>query len=277
MDKLLAEIRSMREESSKQFESMSKQLAETAVEHDKQLAELARDFQNYKLENDRANRSLQNQIHALRKETQETSGALAARVQTLETQPSSGAAAQAQLHHKDAETLLDKIEQLEKESRRLNLIFKGLETNRGPAKTVASRFLANEYNMQNTIVEARYLPGAGDKKPIVVKLDSWETKQAILAQKANFRDRNIFIDLDLTARQGKAAKALRDAGKRLKAEGHNIRHGNLGLQIDGTWHFWCEKANALKASSRSSSSTSSSAPSSRAESTMAGDDSAPKN
>lgn len=278
MDKLLDEIRGMREENAKQFENMSKQLVDSATAHDKKLADLAREFQNYKLENERANRNLQTQIHTLRKETQENSGALAARVQAVETQITSGALTQSQSQHSSAETLLDKIEQLEKEAKRLNLIFKGLETSHGSAKAVASRFLDKEYNMQNKIVEARFIPGEGTKRPIVVKLDSWETKQTILAQKANFRHRNIYIDLDLTARQGKAAKALRDAGKQLKAEGRNIKHGNLGLQIDGIWHYWSERDNGLRAASRSSSSAaSSSGASSRAESTTAGEDPATKN
>lgn len=284
MDKLLAEIRGMRDENSKQFANMSKQLEDSAAAHDMKLTELAKEFQSYKEDNERTTKNLQNQILALQEETRESTVALTERVKTAEARLDNSVPAQAQALAHNTETLLDKIEELEKESKKLNLVFKGLDTSRGSAKAVADSFITEEFALQNAIVEARYLPArdtqAKTRRAIVVKLDSLESKQAILAQKANLKGRNIFIDIDLTARQGKAAKALRDAGKQLKADGHTIKHGNQGLQIDGIWHYWSIKDNALKVSSRSSStatSAASSGTSSRAESLPSVTDSEPKN
>lgn len=155
MDKLLDEIRRMREENSKQFANMSKQLEESAVAHDRKLAELSKELQNYKEDSERGNKNLQKQIHALQKETRDSNATLTERVKSAEARITN---TQSQVSHPNIDLLLDTLEQLEKDAKKLNLFFKGLDISRGSAKTVADRFIADEFTLQNKIVEARFLP-----------------------------------------------------------------------------------------------------------------------
>lgn len=142
------------------------------------------------------------------------------------------------------------MESLEKDAKKNNIVIKGLAIPSENTKNGVEQFLAEVFGVENKIVDARSLPGARQKPAIVVKLDSWNTKQEILNQKKKLNGKDIFIDRDLTYLERQSAKELRDLAKQYRAEGHIVKIGYRKLEIDGTWHFWSQKDRDLKKSDR---------------------------
>lgn len=86
---------------------------------------------------------------------------------------------------------------------------------------------------------------------IKVKLDTWESKLAILKQKRKLKGSDIFIDQDRTTKERLVAKNLRELSKKHRAEGRTVKLGYQKITIDNIPYYWNEKSNSVKKSSKS--------------------------
>lgn len=252
MDNLIAEIRSMRHENSKQFDEMKAQLASAAQKHDAKLAELREELRSNKEESTRRYHELQKQIKSLEKNMRDENLALADRLQTVENQRTEQSNQPSAAADRNLDLLLNRVEFLEKETKKNNIVIKGLSVPRTNAMDTVERFLADEFGIERKIVEIRSLPPIRRMPAVVVKLDSWYTKQEILSNKTKLKGRDIFIDRDLTYLERQKAKELRVLAKQFKAEGHTVKLGYQGMEIDGINHVWNQKDKVLRKSERPS-------------------------
>lgn len=251
MDKVFEELKRMGEKSANQFKSVSAQISTASKKQEKSLDDLRTEIRECKTESAKAYTELQQQIKQLEKKFTSKEAATNARIKDLEKQIAEmKKAKRAPEAAEGSSQLQKKIEHLEKDIRKNNIIIHGFQVHQEALRDEIENFISSEFGLQNSILEVASIPNRARKNIIRVKLVSWETKLSILRQKRSLMGRDIFIDQDLTIKERQTAKKLRDIYKARRAEGHTVKMGYNKLYIDNIPYYWSEKDKNVKKSNR---------------------------
>lgn len=148
-------------------------------------------------------------------------------------------------------SLQNRIDMLERESKKMNLVIKGLQSTSASADFDARDFLENAFNLTSVISEVRYIPLKG-KFPnrIVIQLNSRDIRGKILSEKrslaANPAFKNIYIEWDLTTHERWIAGKIREKAHAAKTGGKNVSYTSNRLTIDNVSYRWDESTQGLK-------------------------------
>lgn len=147
-----------------------------------------------------------------------------------------------------------RIDKLEREARKLNIVIKGLKSTSSNAKIVASEFIEQAFKLQNVVVDAKVIPIMKlNTVKIIAQLDCWESKMSILRGKSSLKSieawSSVFIEPDLTATERKTANKIEELAKDYTSKGKPANFGYTWLVVDGTEYYWSVAENKLKQSS----------------------------
>lgn len=137
----------------------------------------------------------------------------------------------------------DKLERQEKNDKKNNIIIKGLDTEQRDIKEVTQEFVKKELNVEPKIREAYTV---GKRRLIVVKLEDFHTKLAIMKKKSKLGDKKVYIENDLTQREVSIQATIRAHARDERAKGNVARVGFQKLSINGQWYKWDHTENKLK-------------------------------
>lgn len=143
-----------------------------------------------------------------------------------------------------------RIEQLERESKKLNISIRGLISSETTVMADVNTFLESAFQLTNVVTNTRFIPLKG-KLPyiIIVHLTSLEIKDRILkgkkdlAQQRRFSD--IFIGHDLTAQESRIAKEIRLAANAAKVKSKQVFFTPSKLVVDDIVYRWDFRTSAL--------------------------------
>lgn len=132
------------------------------------------------------------------------------------------------------------IESLQQYIRRNNVIIKGLKVGTRTAFEEVSSFLVEKLNFTGKITDVRVRrQPIQDKQVITVTLDSNVSKRQIFQNKRALYGTDIFIDTDLTPREGKVAQCIREEARKFKRDGRIVKNITpTSLTLDGKVLFW---------------------------------------
>lgn len=133
----------------------------------------------------------------------------------------------------------------ERSEKKLNLIVQGYEGSPDFICQEARQLLCQKFQAEENIVNVTVSP-SNDTACVTMK--NWEAKLDILKRKKSVLEGlPIFISSDLTSREARIAKKLRDAAKKSKADGKKTRLGynTQKIQIDQQWFDWDEMRECL--------------------------------
>lgn len=140
----------------------------------------------------------------------------------------------------------DRVEQIDRDSRKKNVIISGLNMEAGTnVKGAVESFLANSLGINTSTLSARSIPIKGGKPLLKVELDSVDTKVAIFQAKKTHKLEKVYINSDLTREEGRIAKAIRSSAKALKLKNHKVKISGQSLEVDDLKFIWNKKLNSL--------------------------------
>lgn len=136
------------------------------------------------------------------------------------------------------------IERADKESRKLNLLVKGLEVAGDNLLSEMNRFFETKFELKNKIMEARQI--SREKNVILVKTVDWASKLEILKNKGDrLKNQKIFIDRDLTEKERRIDYKAREFAKSERMKGRSVGMGYQKVRSDGVWFQWSEASNSF--------------------------------
>lgn len=132
-----------------------------------------------------------------------------------------------------------RIERMEKEARKLNLIVRGLESKGENLLAKVNRFFEANFHLADKITEAKSL--SHEKNIILIKVVDWECKQVIFKQKRDkLRNQNIYIEGDMTEKERRVEFKMREYARAQRAKGKIVSFGHQKVKVDGVWLQWSE-------------------------------------
>jgi hypothetical protein len=131
----------------------------------------------------------------------------------------------------------DRIEKLEKDKIRNNLVITGVEmniNNEEMLRDAVKNMIEKELGVKAKIKRAFKI----GQKRCIIELRDWPDKLAILKEKGKLRGTDIFIDSELTRKEGEIQKKIRDAAKEQRIKGANVKIRYQKLEINGKIMKW---------------------------------------
>lgn len=138
-----------------------------------------------------------------------------------------------------------RLEKLEREKIKNNLVISGIKIDtedKETLKVATKNFIKEALNADVEIKDAYKI---GDKR-CIVEMENMKDKAEILRNKAKLRGKDVFIDSDLTLKERKIQKQLREMAKIEKGKGAKVKVRYQKLIVDGKLMVWDEKTNILK-------------------------------
>lgn len=140
--------------------------------------------------------------------------------------------------------LEEKVERMEQNERRNNIIIKGHEFVGGNLKEHVKAFIKEKLNVNVEVNWASAVGGAGSgKKNTIVQLREYNMKRNVMESKGKLRDvkeGRIFIDSDYTKKEREIQAKLRKIALEEKQKGIRVKIGYKKIQLNGVWKMWRE-------------------------------------
>lgn len=251
MDEILERLIRIESTQETSYSNISEQIANVSKEQKESIAALRSDLDSQK-------RDYQKSAQALDMKIANLEASLNDKIVSVQNKVDNGMTdsqtilqdvkrAQANLLKKSGVDELNKrIERLEKEAKKRNIIITGLVCNHQNVKEIALDFLNSKFNVSNKNLDIRLLPPRRDNKSrTLVTLDSTTTKFDILGRKRQLKGSNIYIDSDLTHQESEITKRLQLLAKDYRAKGKTVILKHLQLSVNGTWHRLNLDSNSL--------------------------------
>lgn len=147
------------------------------------------------------------------------------------------------------EHLEEKMEKIESDKRRYNIVIKGVKLD-NPNKVEG----VQNYIKEKLGVEARatdinkvYTKTSRFGTEInIIELKNWDKKQEIMKNKAKLKGTKVYIDNDMTIKERAIQAEIRKIAKQEREKGNNTKIGYKKLIINGTQFLWNERKNAIE-------------------------------
>lgn len=138
-----------------------------------------------------------------------------------------------------------KMENLEKKEKRNSVIIKGTQINEIDTKSAVKEFIKDNLG-KNVEIESAYVVKPFNKETFVVaKFKQWEDKVEVMKNKNKFKGSRIFIDSDLTQKESRVQKIIRDTANAERTKGNQVRVYYNKLVINGETWLWNDKLEKL--------------------------------
>lgn len=137
-----------------------------------------------------------------------------------------------------------RIEKLEKEKIRNNLIITGIETdtnNREGLIESIENLIRQELRIKVKVRNAYKV----SMKKCIAEMEKWEDKVEILKNKGKLNGKEIYIDSEMTLKEREIQKKIRDYAKEVKSKGARVKVRFQKLEINGRIMKWDHKEQRL--------------------------------
>lgn len=145
------------------------------------------------------------------------------------------------------ELIEDKLEKMDRNDRRDNIIISGLTLEGGNGRDMdrgLEQFIQQNLNVDVRVLEASKI----NDKMWVAKLESFQKKIEVLKNTHKLRNgtyRRVYINSDLTKEERIVQKKIRERAVRERREGKNVKVGYQRLTIDGERYSWSNQLQEL--------------------------------
>lgn len=141
------------------------------------------------------------------------------------------------------DNLLRKIDQLEREQKRLNITIKGLSCSSSTVQAALSNLLREVFGLNDVLQSVRFIPLNGRSSNIViVQLNAPETKSHILKNKKKLRSivscKNVYIEKDLTSNEHKIAQKIGEIARAARDDKKKVFYSHNWICIDDSSFRW---------------------------------------
>ncbi|KMQ86479.1 hypothetical protein RF55_14523 [Lasius niger] len=143
------------------------------------------------------------------------------------------------LSTKEVNKLKKWVEEKEKEERRNNIVFKGINgvENIKDGREWVKKFLNEKLDLD---LEGKVTQTRISGKVLIAKLDSEEVKREVMKRKNKLKDGYVFIENDLTWEERKIQEKINVWAKVQRSKGKEIKIGFGKVRINGVWKYWKE-------------------------------------
>lgn len=138
--------------------------------------------------------------------------------------------------HGALEKVETKIEKLEKERKKLNVIVKGVQVEQGDNRAAIEAVFGETLGVRNSIKSVRAL--GKERKVLLVEMESWESKMQIFKNKYKLKETNIFIDNDQTQEEMRIQAELRALAREERNQGKTVKIGYKKILINEEEYVW---------------------------------------
>lgn len=148
---------------------------------------------------------------------------------------------------KRMEVLENSVEKLERKDRQRNIVMTGLELKTGKPqelKEEVKECLDKYLELESKITSVKKL----SEKSCIVELENLQEKEKIMKEKAKLRrvkGLKIFINNDLTVREQKIQKYIREEAKKQREIGKRVKVGYRRLKVGNEEWVWSDKDDKL--------------------------------
>lgn len=145
----------------------------------------------------------------------------------------------------------DRIEWLEQEKRKNNVVMSGLKINMDDRKILqktVENILSKDLQIQVKVTSTRKIGG----KICLIELENEEAKELVMKNKNKLKyskDEKIYINQDMTKEEREKAKIIRRVAQQEKDKGKNVKIGYNKLNIDGEEWRWNKRTARLEPTS----------------------------
>ena len=109
--------------------------------------------------------------------------------------------------------------------------------------TEVNKFFKTYFKIENKIIAAKSISRGVEKQMTLITVDNFETKDVILKNKKEvLKDKNIFIELDLSPYDQKIGYEVRSKARLERVHGNTVIVKNSKLKINEEWFYWDEVA-----------------------------------
>lgn len=142
----------------------------------------------------------------------------------------------------------DKLEYMEREKIRNNIVLKGMElrsADREGFKNQVKKFLHEQVGVTVEIRRVRRI----NEIMCVAEVNSWEEKLSIMENKrklGSLKTMKVYIDNDLTRREQEVQRKIREVAKNERSKGKEARVGYNKLWINGEKWVWNGRTESLE-------------------------------
>lgn len=156
-----------------------------------------------------------------------------------------------ELEKKDLTKRINDLEDVEEERQRkekkLNVIIKGVEGERGSVEFVHEKVFKHLKMVIKVKESYRVGRKYGDKsRPIMVKLETWEDKRELMMRKKMLHGTRIYIDDDYTKKEREIQKRIQDKAREIRKEGERVKIGYKKVWIGDKMWVWDNSKEKLK-------------------------------
>ena len=148
--------------------------------------------------------------------------------------------------NKERQEMGDKITKLEKrlegmdrERRRNNVIIKGIDLGRHNLSETVDKLIKEKLNVE-TQVKSAVLMDRTDTKVIIVQLRDFQEKMKVMKNKYKLKGLNIYMEDDLTPAERQTQYEIRQKAKEIGNMGKAVKVGYRKLIVDGEIYKWNE-------------------------------------
>lgn len=260
MDDLSTKLEQMQTASNEQFEKLSKLIKDATVSYTNGLEAVKRELADYKSTIELRLRGLEAKANEDSKRNEDTKQEMKSiidvKFKLLDEKVNSISLVGDPGSSSVVKSLQHRIEGLEKESKKLNLVIKGLNSSAASARVDVEELFSKAFNLPNKISDARFVfLRKSNSSMIVVHMDSWESKISILREKKNLKKsevwKDVFIEPELTAKEKEIANKIRALANVQRKDGKTVRSGLTWMTVGEEDFVWNEAKGSLVKSSKS--------------------------
>lgn len=147
------------------------------------------------------------------------------------------------------EGLEERIENMEREKRKNNIIIKGKLDDKLRDEDEVKKFLQRKLDIQvgvkNVVPIGKKREGTPSGYIFLVELESWKCKNQVMTKKSALKGSDIYIENDLTREERRIQAELIKIAKEEKGKGLGVKIGYKKLIIDGALYKWSSKENGV--------------------------------
>lgn len=137
-----------------------------------------------------------------------------------------------------------RLEKLEKDRIRNNIVLTGMEENCSNLESLKAR--VNEFYREDmgVAVEIESVYRVGEKR-CVIRMNSWEDKMKVMKNKHKLKGGRVFVDSDQTPSERKIMKHIREKARAERENGKTVKVGYMKLMVDGREMRWNAESGEL--------------------------------
>lgn len=147
--------------------------------------------------------------------------------------------------------LEERIEAMDREKRKCNIIIKGLLPKNPTTKETVANLLEEKLGEKVHIKKVSTISIREDGSAVTLaEMETWEDKQIVMRNKNKMKNTRIYIEHDQTLEERRIAVEIRKIARNERMKGHAVKIGYKKISIQGENYRWSKNEDALVADTK---------------------------